>query len=132
VHVGDDGGMSGSAWIRGCTPGVRPHAAADVLRTAAGLLAVAESADGGATLRLRGVDLQVVDGSGATYTPDGTSGNLILGHRMLLVTSDSHTAATTSSSVPTTPFATRWAAWWRGARTPPRTYLGERPRISAA
>jgi hypothetical protein len=43
------------------------------------LLGAISSQDGGATLRLSGVNLQIVSGSGSTAGPVNGKGNLIIG-----------------------------------------------------
>jgi hypothetical protein len=94
LHIADASNDTCAVWVRGCTPGARVTAAHEAaIGTAQPLLAVSELVDGGATLRLTGVDLQVIDGSGQTYSADSISGNLNLGYRPGLGTIGSHNLA---------------------------------------
>jgi len=64
-----------AAYVRGCTPGLR--AFGDAARA---LVAALTLEDDGAALRLSGVNLQIVSGSGRTDGPVNGRGNLIVGY----------------------------------------------------
>ncbi len=63
------------AYVRGCTPGVR--AASEAVQA---LLSALTLEDGGATIRVSGLNLQIVSGSGRTDGPANGRGNLIVGY----------------------------------------------------
>src|SRR5262249_49448897 len=74
-----DGGSQCAAYIKGCTPGARITDAAKIKAFEA-LVRALTVEDGGMTLRISAMNLQIVSGAGATDASVNGRGNLIVGY----------------------------------------------------